>query len=119
MKCYNHEDREAVAICAHCGKALCRECVTTAMESRLVCSEYCAGRVAADLEIIAAGRNKNLRQSKAGAYFFFVVGCVFAIAGVYNFLLPQLRNLGIFLLAATGVFFLGGVMFYKAATRKE
>ena len=26
MKCFNHEDRDAVAYCQHCGKALCREC---------------------------------------------------------------------------------------------
>lgn len=26
MKCFSHEDRDAVAYCQHCGKALCREC---------------------------------------------------------------------------------------------
>ena len=26
MKCYYHEDREAVATCQHCGKALCKAC---------------------------------------------------------------------------------------------
>lgn len=28
MKCYYHEQREAVATCQHCGKALCRECAS-------------------------------------------------------------------------------------------
>ena len=26
MKCYNHPEREAVASCQNCGKALCKEC---------------------------------------------------------------------------------------------
>lgn len=26
MRCYYHADREAVAVCSHCGKALCRDC---------------------------------------------------------------------------------------------
>ncbi len=28
MKCYNHTDREAVATCQRCGKALCKECAS-------------------------------------------------------------------------------------------
>lgn len=28
MKCFYHEDREAVATCQHCGKALCRACAS-------------------------------------------------------------------------------------------
>lgn len=28
MKCYYHEDREAVATCQHCGKALCKACAS-------------------------------------------------------------------------------------------
>ena len=28
MKCFNHEDREAVASCQKCGKGLCKECAS-------------------------------------------------------------------------------------------
>lgn len=28
MKCFYHEDREAVATCQHCGKTLCKECAS-------------------------------------------------------------------------------------------
>ena len=28
MKCFNHEDREAVATCQSCGKGLCKECAS-------------------------------------------------------------------------------------------
>lgn len=28
MKCYYHEDRDAVATCQHCGKALCKACAS-------------------------------------------------------------------------------------------
>ncbi|MBP7275989.1 MAG: hypothetical protein KBA51_07280, partial [Kiritimatiellae bacterium] len=26
MKCFNHEDRDAVGTCKSCGKGVCREC---------------------------------------------------------------------------------------------
>jgi hypothetical protein len=43
MDCYAHEGRQAVGVCAACGKALCRGCV--ARESpQLVCAA-CNGRV--------------------------------------------------------------------------
>ena len=28
MRCFNHEDREAVASCQKCGKGLCKECAS-------------------------------------------------------------------------------------------
>ncbi|MGN0154843.1 MAG: B-box zinc finger protein [Lachnospiraceae bacterium] len=45
MKCYYHGDREAVAQCTECGKALCRECAD--IYSPVLCNE-CAGARNAD-----------------------------------------------------------------------
>ena len=40
MRCYYHSDREAVAICRTCGKALCYECLDADKKSMYI---YCRG----------------------------------------------------------------------------
>ena len=36
MKCYNHHDRDAFAICTNCGKGLCLECMKE-IKGKTVC----------------------------------------------------------------------------------
>jgi len=36
-RCFNHPDREAVALCSSCGRHYCRECVTE-HHGRMTCS---------------------------------------------------------------------------------
>lgn len=40
MRCFNHEEREAVATCQRCGKALCKECASK--YSPCLCDECAA-----------------------------------------------------------------------------
>ena len=42
MKCFNHEDRDAVATCQKCGKGLCKECA--AKHTPCMCDD-CAARL--------------------------------------------------------------------------
>lgn len=44
MKCYVHNDADAVGTCVECGKALCAECAVNA-NGRIICKD-CAGRLA-------------------------------------------------------------------------
>jgi len=53
MKCFNHNSTDAVAVCAHCGRALCPGCIPSPPPSRLVCSGECA---------TALGRNERALQ---------------------------------------------------------
>jgi len=45
MKCYNHHDRDAFAVCTSCGKGLCLECIDQYHE-QIVCkdSKTCKNR---------------------------------------------------------------------------
>jgi hypothetical protein len=45
MRCYRHEDRDAVAICSHCGKATCAECSQDTGQG-IACSSSCAHEIA-------------------------------------------------------------------------
>jgi hypothetical protein len=44
MKCYVHNDVDAVGTCVECGKALCADCMVNA-SGRVICKD-CAGRLA-------------------------------------------------------------------------
>ena len=70
MKCYNHSDREAVATCKFCGKALCKECADTYNEP--MCDE-CARQY---IESTFAAEKRYLIVHS-------LIGIALAAAGVY------------------------------------
>jgi hypothetical protein len=46
MKCFNHQEFEAVGVCRNCSKTVCRECLfSTEFPLGVVCSEKCFERV--------------------------------------------------------------------------
>ena len=49
MKCYNHHDRDAFAVCKSCGKALCLECAEE-YKNTFVCKGSKACKHVADVE---------------------------------------------------------------------
>lgn len=48
MKCYNHHDRDAFAVCKSCGKALCLECAEE-YKNTFICKGSKACRHVADV----------------------------------------------------------------------
>ena len=44
MRCYRHIDREAVAVCRHCGKAACSDCSEDTGQG-IACSAECVTEV--------------------------------------------------------------------------
>ena len=42
MKCCSHTDTDAVGVCVHCGRAVCKACASETDGGRLVCSRTCA-----------------------------------------------------------------------------
>jgi hypothetical protein len=57
MRCYRHEDRDAVAVCNHCGKATCTDCAEDTGQG-IACSPGCAEEIAASYQL-----KQRLRQS--------------------------------------------------------
>ena len=39
MKCFDHEKKEAVSVCKHCSKGLCKECGSHVVEGVRVCED--------------------------------------------------------------------------------
>ena len=79
MKCYNHPERDSVAICKACGKAICHEC---AQESKngIACQQSCANSLAKRKVFYAkqAAHLKNLKRiNLLGSFFSIGMGLLF------------------------------------------
>jgi len=87
MFCFNHQ-KEAVAICKHCGKCLCHECVTM-VDGGAACSEVCEQKVQEYMAYIELSKQGILKVSstfKRTAAFLFILGTLFIFMGVGPFL---------------------------------
>lgn len=63
MKCFNHSDSEAVAVCKACGRAVCPECLQES-ENGIACSTECTAVLAEQKKLQAglAGHLKSLKR---------------------------------------------------------
>lgn len=62
MRCFYHEDREAVGTCKSCGKGLCRECAID-----LTKGLACRGRCEADAQAVIQLIDRNIQISPDAA----------------------------------------------------
>lgn len=79
MKCFNHPERDAVAICNACGKAVCRECGLES-EHGIACQQSCAESLSAKTELYSeqAAHLKNIkRMNYLGSLFSIIMGLLF------------------------------------------
>ncbi len=91
MKCPTH-GQDAIAICAHCGRAVCPACAPVAASRRTACSEACAQGLAKADRAMDAILRRSVQVVKASAYFCYLVGAVLiAFAIIANARYPQLR----------------------------
>lgn len=90
MRCYYHEDREAVGICKNCYRALCRDCAVDVGDG-LACPGACEGKVRESNEMVQKGI-RNIRMGKSNlrwsVFFNAAMGLLFIVFGLI------LRNLG-------------------------
>ncbi len=97
MKCYNHPEADAVALCRNCGKALCMNCAVD-VSNRMACKDKCESKVKALTEILDRGKktSKNaLYLSKANMYTIFSAS--FLGAGIISIIVSG-QNEGFILL---------------------
>ena len=119
MKCYNHKDSEAVAVCVHCGRAICLSCAKTSASERFVCSSACATASEQMENFILITRNKSVRGSYMTACFALGMGLVFAASAI--FLYQELRSfpLTVFVGGSSMALVIGGLGLLWVAMRKR
>jgi len=113
MRCFYHEDREAVGTCKSCGRGLCRECAV-----ELPKSLACRGRCEADAQAVTQLIDRNIQISGTSTrlvqttkntrigigIFHLVLGVIMLIGGLHDHL-TVITFLGLGLIAY-GIYFL-------------
>jgi hypothetical protein len=90
MRCFYHEDKEAVGTCKSCGKGLCRECAVD-LTKGLACRGHCEADAQAVIQLI--DRNIQLmpsislaqrrldRTRQSSGFFHVAFGVIFIAVG--------------------------------------
>jgi hypothetical protein len=113
VKCFNHSTIDAVGVCKHCNKGLCRECaveITGSLSCRGPCEEQVAlvNRLAHQA---GASYAKTSRAYLRSTLVYFILGVVFAVFA-FRTDITLLRTL---LIIMSVVFFLGGVFYFRSS----
>ncbi|PCJ65377.1 MAG: hypothetical protein COA73_02565 [Candidatus Hydrogenedentota bacterium] len=80
MKCYNHDDVDAVGICKHCQKGLCKECIEE-VDGSLACKVSCVEEVETLNYIV--NRSKNMVKHAGSQWNPAIIGSF--VFGVFFF----------------------------------
>ena len=91
MKCFYHNDKDAVGICKSCKKGLCIDCAVD-LGKGLACKNYCEEDVKRLIDIsqeniqYASNTSKFLQSKKTGrpniSKLFIVVGIIITLCGI-------------------------------------
>lgn len=108
MKCFDHPETEAVAVCVSCGKASCRSCVSKSSRGKFVCSPACSRAITEADDFRDYLYNRSTRSWRLLAYaLFFPLAFVFLImAG--SFIWMREWPIVWLLLAVAIIFVVGG-----------
>jgi len=116
MKCYTHSDRDGVAICQHCGKALCQPC-TIEVSGKISCRGVCEKEVELLNFIIKKG--KPSLQSNEMAFLYLsamtlIGGLLLLGLGFYE---KHIQNIRILCFVAGPISLIFSFYFYKVVKK--
>ena len=111
MRCFVHQDADAVAVCRACFKGVCAPCAVPVGAS-VACGSACAAK-AAKLDRLASTAAPNARATqRTQAAFFFILFLGTGIAAVVA------TDVGRWVLSiAAGLLLLGAVRFYRLSAQ--
>ena len=89
MKCAKHS-AEAVAVCAYCGRALCKDCIRSPTAPRMVCSNECLTALMRADQTAQMILQRSAQSARASAFYCYVSGGLSAAASIVAwFMLPS------------------------------
>lgn len=117
MKCFNHPEKDAVAICKSCNKALCHECASE-VTNGIACKGKCEEEVLFLNEMLE--RNKTVYSKTGKTYMrssiiYFLAGIAFAGYGFFT----EISPLKPFLFIMSGVMIVAGILMIISAKKIE
>ena len=118
MKCFNHAGSNAVAVCSHCGKGLCADCVRSPEDGRIACSTRCADAISRADRAMRTLFQQGRRNAQASAIYCFL-GTALSAAGalVAWYMLPS-PFLIFFAAGCALVLLLSGVWYSRAVGKQ-
>src|SRR5579863_820975 len=122
MRCYYHEDQEAVGVCKSCGKGLCRECAVD-LTKGLACRGHCEADAQAVIQLIERNlqlstaslrmMETNTRLRFGAAIFQIAMGALFIVWGL------RVDNLKFIVVLGVGLIAYGVYMFLPGARLRK
>lgn len=109
MKCYNHYERDAVAICKNCGKGLCKECAVELDNGLISCKGNCEKEVKYLKEMTEKSKkvyNKTAKTYYTTSLIYILLGLAFIGFG----LLSDIEPLKPFVFVCGGVMLIGSIL---------
>ncbi|MDZ4328378.1 MAG: hypothetical protein U1A73_25675 [Pseudomonas sp.] len=91
MKCFVHNDKDALGVCKHCQKGICADCLTLVGGS-MSCKGDCEVEVAAGNYMMERGKKvyRNLGNQWGPSVFLNGIGGAFFVGfGIYNYGRPS------------------------------
>ena len=122
MKCYNHRESDAVAICKSCQRALCMDC-SVDVTNGIACKDKCEEEVIAINVLYARGKSAYNKASKTYigmAIIFGLMAIIMIAIGVFTYLSAKEGESTFFpfFIIPTGIVFLIGAGIYMRAASK-
>lgn len=119
MKCFNHQEAEAVAICKNCGKGLCHDCAVDLTDG-VACKNRCEDKVKEIIQLI--DKNKTTHQKtaavyKRGAIINGLCGLIFFLFGVVSSFVMKDKGFSFFMLSIGLVLIIAGFINYSAGKK--
>ena len=109
MKCFNHRNADAIAICKHCQKGICEDC-STIVGTSISCKGACEEEVAAYNYMMEKGMRayRNMgKQWGPSSLINLAAGSLFAGFGLYTL---NASPWGWFFVVLGAVMIVGGIM---------
>jgi hypothetical protein len=118
MKCTKHS-AEAVAVCAHCGRALCSDCIQSPTAPRMVCSSDCATALRRADQALQMILLRSAQSARASAFYCYVSGGLSAAAAVVAWFMLPSPFLILFTAACAVVLIASGIWYGRGAKRQS
>ncbi len=117
MKCFYHNEKDAIGICSSCNRGLCPECMVD-VDGILACQNSCEERVKSNNLLLKLGKSTHKKTGtayKRYAIFSLLAGLVFIFWGVGKYFTSDSYGLLIFMGSLGIVFLLGAYHNYKSS----
>jgi hypothetical protein len=116
MKCAVHHT-DAIAVCTHCGRAVCAECAKVSPSKRTVCSDACAAALTQGEAALQTLLQKNQQTARINAFFYLLCGVLSGAGAIAaNSYLPS-PFLIWFCAGCSAVFIVAGAWFLYATKK--